>query len=639
MRRAAKDSAKSQRQITRRALFLGASQLAFVGALGARMQYLQLDQADQYRLLADENRINIRLLPPARGLIYDRNGTPLATNKPVYRITIVRDDAGNLDDVVARLTALAPIDPEELAQALDELKRRSPFVPVTIADNVTWDDIAKVAVNAPALPGVTPEVGLTRDYPLDSDFAHIVGYVGSVNEADLNRVDDRDPLLQIPRFHIGKIGVEAKLEKALRGTAGTKRIEVNAVGRVMRELGREEGVAGANLQLTIDSPLQNYVQARLKGESAAAVVMDTTTGDLLAIGSTPAFDPNKFVNGISQADYAALLEDKYRPLPNKAMQGIYPPGSTFKMITALAALEAGVVTSEDTVKCKGHVEVGGRKFHCWKRSGHGNMNLQDSLKNSCDVYYYEMAQRVGIEKISAMAKRFGYGTKFDIPMSSVAKGLAPTKAWKRENRGADWVIGDSLNASIGQGFVLSSPMQLALMTARIATGKMVMPRLIKSINGIEVPLEGGEDIGLNENHLRLVRKGMFSVVNGNGGTARSSRILGDAYLMAGKTGTSQVGNKVVRNSDVEWEKRDHALFVSFAPYDNPRIAVSVIVEHGGGGSKVAAPIARDIVLQALYGGLPPLSAYPKTDRWRIQKEQRALELRDPNASRDESDQA
>ena len=309
------------------------------------------------------------------------------------------------------------------------------------------------------------------------------------------------------------------------------------------------------------------------------------------------------------------------------------------MITALAALEAGVVTSQDTVKCKGFVEVGGRKFHCWKRGGHGNMNLHNSLKNSCDVFYYEMAQRAGVEKISAMAKRFGFGTKFDIPMSSVAKGLAPTKAWKLENRGAEWVIGDSLNASIGQGFVLSSPMQQALMAARIATGRAVVPRLIKSIGGVDTPVEAGEDLGLNENNLRLVRKGMFAVSNVKGGTAYRSRILGDEYRMAGKTGTSQVGNKVVRNNDVPWEKRDHALFVSFAPYDNPRIAVSVVVEHGGGGSKAAAPIARDIVLQALYGGLPPLSAYPKNDRWRIQKEQRELPLRDPSAPVDGSDQA
>ncbi|HHI70530.1 MAG TPA: penicillin-binding protein 2, partial [Rhodobacteraceae bacterium] len=386
MRRSPRDSAESQRTITRRAMFLGASQLAFVGVLGARMQYLQVDQADQFRLLADENRINIRLLPPARGLIYDRNGKPLAINKQVYRITIVREDAGDVDQVVNRLRALVPLDPDELEKALEELKKRSPFVPVTIADRLSWQDIAKVGVNAPALPGITPEVGLTRHYPLAEDFAHIVGYVGAVNEADLQRLDDRDPLLQIPRFQIGKVGVEAKMERKLRGKAGIKRIEVNAVGRVMRELGREEGEPGANLQLTVDADLQNYVQARLEGESAAAVVIDTATGDLLAIGSTPAFDPNKFVGGISQADYSALLNDKYRPLPNKAVQGVYPPASTFKIISALAALEAGVVTPEETVKCKGFIEVGGRRFHCWKRAGHGNVNLHNSLKKSCDVY-------------------------------------------------------------------------------------------------------------------------------------------------------------------------------------------------------------------------------------------------------------
>ncbi|WP_457650985.1 penicillin-binding protein 2 [Profundibacter sp.] len=639
MRRNPKDTIESQRRITRRALFLGASQLAFVGVLAARMRYLQVDQADQYRLLADENRINIRLLPPARGLIYDRNGVPLAVNKPLYRITIVREDAGDVNNVVARLNALVALDPEEIKRALDEMKRRSPFVPVTLAERLTWEDIAEVAVNAPALPGVTPEVGLSRAYPLADDFAHIVGYVGAVNEADLNRSNDRDPLLQIPRFQIGKVGVEAKLEKSLRGKAGTKRIEVNSIGRVMRELGREEGEPGANLQLTVDSALQNYVQARLEGESAAAVVMDVKTGDLLAIGSTPAFDPNKFVNGISQADYSALLNDKYRPLPNKAIQGIYPPGSTFKMITALAALEAGVLTSEETVKCNGFVEVGGRRFHCWKRSGHGNVNLKDSLKKSCDVFYYEIAQRTGIEKISEMARKFGFGTKFDIPMSSVAKGLAPTKSWKLEHRGAEWVIGDSLNASIGQGFVLSSPMQQALMTARLATGRAVMPRLIKSVNGAETPIHGGEPLGINENHLRLMRKAMYAVVNETGGTAFRSRILPENMRMAGKTGTSQVGNTVVRNQDVPWEKRDHALFVSFAPFDNPRIAVSVVVEHGGGGSKAAAPIARDITLQALYGGLPPLDAYPEQERWRIRSEQKELNLRDPETFRESKDQA
>jgi penicillin-binding protein 2 len=639
MKPGGRDKGESRRRISRRALFLGASQLAFIGALGVRMQYLQVDQSDQFRLLADENRINIRLIAPARGLIYDRNGIALATNKPVYRISIVREDAGDVDLVVKRLKALIPLEPDKLERALALMKRRSAFVPVTIASDLTWEDIAKVAVNTPALPGINPELGLRRTYPMADDFAHIVGYVGAVSEAHLSRPDDRDPLLRLPHFKIGKIGVEARLDRPLRGKAGIKQIEVNAIGRVMRELGRDEASSGANIQLTVDSGLQNYVQARLAGESAAAVIMDMHSGDLLAIGSAPAFDPNLFVNGISQADYSALLENKYRPLPSKAVQGMYPPGSTFKMITVLAALKAEVITPKETVKCVGHVEVSGRRFHCWKRSGHGNVDLIESLKKSCDIYYYELAQRTGIENIAAMARRFGLGTRFDIPMSSPARGLVPTKAWKLKNRGVGWMIGDSLNSSIGQGFMLASPLQLAVMTARLATGNAVIPRLVKSIDSQEQPVEQSDSLGINENHLRLIRQAMFETSNDRRGTAYSSRILGAEHLMASKTGTSQVGNTVVDNSQVEWERRDHALFVCYAPFDNPRYAVSVVVEHGGSGSKAAAPIGRDILLQALFSGLPPLSAYPKRDRARIKREQNALNLRSPKTGKLRDDQA
>ncbi len=631
MKHQPKDIAKGHRLLTRRGFVLGSVQLGLVGVLASRMRFMQVEQADQFRLLADENRINVRLIPPARGLIYDRNGLPIATNKQTYRISIVREDAGDVAEVIARVAALVRLDPGDVERALKEIKRRSAFVPVTLADNLSWNDIAEIAVNAPALPGITPEVGLTRQYPLTEDYAHIIGYVGPVSDYDLKRLNDPDPLLQIPKFQIGKSGAEAKLEKALRGKAGTKRIEVNSIGRIMRELGRQEGQAGANIQLTINSQLQNYVQARLAGESAAAVVIDTETGDLVAIGSTPSFDPNKFVTGISYDDYNDLLENKYRPLANKAVQGTYPPASTFKTITALAALNEGVIDARETVRCKGYIEVGNRKFHCWKRSGHGNINLINSLKSSCDVYYYEMAQRTGIEKIAEMAKKFGLGTKYPIPMSAVARGLMPNKAWKLKNRGQEWVVGDSLNASIGQGFVHASPLQMAVMTARIATGRAVTPRLVKSVNGVEQPSGAGEKLDVNENHLRLVRKGMFAVVNKSGGTARRSRIVTDEYRMAGKTGTAQVSNSRVKNRDVVWEKRDHAIFICFAPYDNPRYAVSVVVEHGGGGSKAAAPIARDIILQALYDGLPPLSAYPKSDRPRIRKAQEKLPLKDFSA--------
>ncbi len=647
MRRATKDTEESQRRISRRALLLGVSQLGFAGVLAARMRYLQVDEADQFRLLADENRINIRLLPPVRGLIYDRNGVPLAVNEQNYRVTIVKEDAGDVDAVIERLSKLISFDPEELEKSRKEIDERSPFVPVTLADRLSWKQVAEVAVNAPALPGVTPEVGLTRYYPWDTDFAHIVGYVGPVSDYDLKRLEDPDPVLQIPRFQIGKSGIEAKLEKSLRGKAGIKRIEVNAIGRVIRELDRKESTPGANIQVTIDSALQNYVQERLKGESAAAVVIDTQTGDLLAVGSSPAFDPNKFVTGISVPDYKALLDNERRPLANKAVQGTYPPGSTFKMVTALAALEAGVVTPEETVLCKGFIEVGGRRFHCWKRAGHGQMDLHNSIRQSCDVYYYEMAQRAGIEKITAMANRLGLGQHFPIPMSAVAEGLTPTKDWKRRKKGADWVIGDSLNSAIGQGFVLASPLQLAVMSARLASGRSVTPRLIKSMNGQETPLGAGEPLGLNENHLRQIRKAMFDVSNSKRGTAFRARIVEDGFRLAGKTGTSQVRNitkaerarGVIRNRDLPWKRRDHALFVSFAPFDNPRIAVSVVVEHGGGGSTVAAPIARDIVLRTLYGKLPPLEAYPKKDRWRIRQEQEKLSLRDPAKPSEGQDRA
>ncbi|PIE13459.1 MAG: penicillin-binding protein 2 [Rhodobacterales bacterium] len=639
MRRSARDTATSQRRITRRGLIVAGVQAGVMGMLALRMRQLQVEEADQFRFLAEENRIKFRLIPPARGQVFDRTGRILAENVPSYRITMTREGAGgDPEQVIARLARVIPLDPELIADALEQMKRRRGDTPITVADRVTWADLSRVAVNAPALPGVTPEVGLSRRYPLGADFAHVLGYVGPVSDYDLSRIEDPDPLLRLPRFQIGKVGVEAKSEDTLRGKAGIERVEVNAAGRVMRELDRSEGKPGANLQLTIDHKLQNYVQARLGEESASAVVMDVQTGDLVAIASAPTFDPNLFVNGISVADYKALTENDHRPLASKSVQGLYPPGSTFKMITALAALEAGEVTTEDTFHCKGHLEVADGKFHCWKRAGHGNVDFLKSLRESCDVYYYELALKVGIERISAMAKRFGLGVKHDVPMSAVARGLAPTKAWKVEAKGKDWVIGDSVNASIGQGFVLSSPLQLAVMTARLATGHAVSPRLVKSVNGVEQPSGMGAPLGLNENHLRAVRKAMFSVCNSNRGTAFSSRILTKGYQMAGKTGTSQVrritaaerARGVTRNEDLPWERRDHALFVDFAPYDNPKYAVSVVVEHGGGGSKTAAPIARDITLQALYGDDPPLGAYPPRDRGRIGAQQRRLrKLRPP----------
>ncbi|MCX7890044.1 MAG: penicillin-binding protein 2 [Rhodobacteraceae bacterium] len=635
-RRTVRDNGEAARKVGRRGVMLGLLMGSVSIGLAMRMRYMQIEQADQFRLLADENSIKIRLIPPARGLILDREGVLVAGNEQNYRVTITREDAGDVREVLGRLARLIPLTPEDIEETLAETARRSPTVPITVADRLAWEDFARVSVNAPALPGVTTEVGLSRIYPLPEDFAHVLGYVGPVSDYDLAKLDKPDPLLQIPRFQIGKLGVEAKLEDELRGKAGERRIEVNSTGRVMREIGRREGEPGATLVLTIDHRLQNFARARLGTESAAAVVIDVSNGDIVAINSSPSFDPNLFVRGISSADYAALTEHDHRPLADKTVQGAYPPGSVFKIVTGLAALEAGVIGPGDKVRCPGFVELGDRKFHCWKRSGHGSVGFSQSLEQSCDVFYYELAQRTGIDRIAEMARRLGIGVRHDLPMSAISEGLAPDKAWKLAKYGKDWLIGDTLNAAIGQGYVLASPLQIAVMTARVATGMAVKPRLIRSVGGVEVPAPVPEPLGISETSLAQVRKGLFAVVNGAAGTAKASRIDDETMLMAGKTGTSQVRNisaaerasGVVSNDNLPWNRRDHALFVCYAPYEAPRYAVAVVVEHGGGGSLAAAPIARDILLFALHGGLPPLSAYPASQRSRIEAELGALQLLD-----------
>ena len=616
---------------TRRGLLVGGLQLGFCGLLAWRMHHLQVEKADSFRLIADENRINVRLIPNQRGEIYDRNGVKLAGNEASYKITMVAEDAGDISLILERLSKIIKLSPEAINRSKAELDRSAKFLPVTIVDRLERDDIAKIAVNAPMLPGINPEIGFSRTYPLGEIFAHVVGYVGPVSSRDLELREDSDPLLRIPRFQIGKVGIERELETTLRGKAGIKRVEVNALGRVMREIERKEGSKGANLKLTLDTNLQAYVRARLGTESASVVVLDCKSGEILAICSSPAYDPNKFVRGISFNDYGILRDDNHRPLASKTVQDAYPPGSTFKMVTVLAALEAGIIDHREKIRCNGHVEVSSRKFHCWKRDGHGNVDLVKSLRESCDVYYYELAQRVGIEKIAEVARVLGLGKSFNIEMSAVTSGIVPDKLWKRNARSREWVVGDTVNSSIGQGYVLSSPLQLAVMMARIATGNEILPKLIKSINGFESDAVPGE-LSLNKNNLKLIRKALFEVTNDKRGTAYHSRVLDKKSKIIGKSGTSQVRNistvertlGVLENKDLPWDQRDHALFVNYAPYDDPKIAVSVVVEHGGSGSTVAAPIARDITLQAIYKGTPPITAYPVEDRARIYNQQRDL---------------
>ncbi|MPZ08946.1 MAG: penicillin-binding protein 2 [Kiloniellaceae bacterium] len=597
-----------QRSFSRRALLLGGAQSLLLAGLAGRMYYLQVIEADRYKTLAEDNRINLRLLPPPRGRIVDRFGLPLASNRQNFRVVLVREHAGDVEMVLKALSQIIDLDDHDYKRVLREVSRKRGFVPVTVRENLTWDEVSRVEVNGPELPGVTIEMGQIRDYPFADSMAHVLGYVAAVAERDLTG----EPLLELPGFRIGKNGIEQKYDLALRGSAGTSQIEVNAYGRVIRELSRDEGKRGDELVLTIDGGLQTFTHQRLMAEqSAAAVVMDVENGDVLAMASVPSFDPNAFNIGLTVKQWNDLLNDQLHPLTNKALAGLYAPGSTFKMVVALAALKSGI-RSDHKVFCPGHMTLGRSRFHCWKRHGHGWVDMHDAIKHSCDVYFYDVSRKVGVDNIAAMANHFGLGQEVGIDLFGERAGVVPTRDWKLANVGESWQGGETLITAIGQGFVLTTPLQLATMTARLAGGRQVIPRLSRGVRAGAGPTEAGGvappdfpplDVPLE--HLRVVRDGMDAVSNHPRGTAYRARIEEEGLELAGKTGTAQVRRismaeraaGVTKNEQLPWRRRDHALFVSFAPVHKPRYCCAVVVEHGGGGSAVAAPIARDILLE------------------------------------------
>lgn len=584
---------------TRRALMLGGMKAALFAALGARMYYLQVIEGDQYRMLADENRINLALLAPPRGRILDRRGVPVATNRQNFRVLIVPEQTKSVEETLDRLNRIVPVSDLTRARVLRDVSRKRRFVPISVVDNLTWEEFARINVRSPDLPGIQLDVGQTRDYPLGVYLGHTVGYVGPVSEKDL-KDGDGDPLLELPGFRTGRRGLERSFEGTLRGAAGNQRVEVNAFGRVIRELSRTEGRPGSDIQLTIDARLQRIATQALRPESGAAVVMDIHNGDVLALASTPGFDPNAFNVGIGNSEWQRLLRNSRKPLTDKTIAGRYPPGSTFKMVVALAAMEANVAGAAHRVFCNGRYVLGNHTFHCWKRWGHGWMDLNDALAQSCDVYFYDIARRVGVEKIAVMAERLGLGQTLLAELPGESAGLVPNPAWKEGAIGEAWQGGETLILGIGQGYLLATPLQLATMTARLANGeRAVSPRLVfRDGPDVEAP-----PLGLSKDALRHVRQGMIDVVNGKRGTARAHRITQEGWEMAGKTGTSQVRritraereSGVLKNEDIEWRSRDHALFVAYAPVEKPRYALSVVVEHGGSGSAAAAPVARTIM--------------------------------------------
>ena len=596
---------KRFRTVTRRAFLLGAVQTAAFGVLAARMYQLQVSEADRYATLAEDNRVSPRLIPPERGVVVDRFGVPLAVNRQTYRIVVVPEQAGNLDRILTAINELVSIPEHEWNRVMRTARRMRGFMPLPVIEDLSWEEIARVAVHAPDLPGVQIEVVPRRIYPESATMAHLVGYVGAVAEDDLTG----DPLLSMPGFKIGKAGMEKTHELPLRGKAGLSEVEVNAVGRVIRELRRTEGRPGRELMLTVDTELQKLALDRFGAETGAAVVMDVHTGEILAMASRPTFDPNPFPRGIGGAEWRRLTTHPHAPLTNKAIAGHYAPGSTFKMVTAMAAMEAGI-KPHTTVSCSGSISLGDSRFHCWRRGGHGTLNMTDALVQSCDVYFYEMAGRIGIDKLAVMGRRLGVGVRLGIDLPSERDGLMPTQAWKRGATGKPWVKGETLIAGIGQGYVLATPLQLAVMTARLVNGgravKPVLTRALGSEGRLVAAAPGqAPSLGLSVEALGVVNRGMAGVVNGARGTARAARIETPGMEMGGKTGTAQVRRitmaerrtGVRKNADLERESRDHALFVGYAPVTAPRYVVSVIVEHGGGGSAVAAPIARDILIE------------------------------------------
>ena len=592
----------------RRAVMLASGKAVLLSALVGRMYYLQVIEADRYRTLADENRINLRLLAPPRGRVIDRFGTPLADNQQNYRVLLISENIRDLEYTLNMLNQIMPIDPSERKRIIREVKRNRSFVPVTVRKNLEWHEVARIEVNAPDLPGIFIDVGQSRNYLYGEELAHILGYVAAVSPGQTKD----DPLLELPGFRVGKAGVEKVHDLALRGSGGSSQVEVNAFGRVIRELNRQDGQPGAEIALTIDLGLQRMVSERMAGQSAAAVVIDVRTGDVLAMASTPGYDPNAFNRGLKSSEWSELVSNPMAPLTNKTIAGRYSPGSTFKMVVLLAALEKGVITPSSKVFCSGVTELGDAKFHCWRKNGHGLVDAKDAITQSCDVYFYEIARRTGIDRIAAMSKRLGLGEKSGIDLPGEKAGLVPTKKWKRGALDAPWHQGETLIAGIGQGYMLVTPLQLAVMTARLANGGFATtPRLTKAIGRNEqgkiVASEPEfKSMGIQEQHLKLITEAMSDVVNSPFGTAFRSRIETQDQEMAGKTGTVQVRRiskverekGVVKNKDLPWKERDHALFVGFAPVHDPRYAVSVVVEHGGGGSSVAAPIARDILAEA-----------------------------------------
>ena len=571
---------------SRRAFVLGALQSGVAVLLAGRMGYIAIAQNERYRGLAESNRVQTRLIPPRRGWIIDRHGRPMAIHRADIRVDLIPDFIEDKEKLIAELTRLLGLPPEEVQRIRADLEHGQGFQPVPVAEHLTEQQYYSVKVHEPDLPGVSVLEGYSRSYPAGAAVGHLLGYVGTPNRRDYE-AENRNALLITPGFKVGKEGLEKVMEQRLRGRPGAARVEVTARGRLVRQLQTLPDVSGGSLRTTIDAGLQEFAARRLGEESGSCVILDCNNGDILALASMPAYDPNSFSDGISHSEWSMMREDERHPLINKTLNALYPPGSTFKPAVAMALMEAGV-DPEERVSCGGGYTLGNRRYGCL--GVHGPMNLHRAIARSCNTYFYTMGRRIGIERFSAMARRLGLGQRYDLPVVSQSYGTIPDPAWKQRRYRQDWTQADTLNTAIGQGYVILNPLQLAVMAARVASGRDVQPRLVLDRYPAAQPLP------FAATSFEAVRSGMAEVVNGNG-TAGASRLPLDGIQMAGKTGTAQVRNIGADRgrAGAAWRYRDHGLFIFFAPVVQPRYAGAVVIEHGLGGARAAAPVACDVI--------------------------------------------
>jgi penicillin-binding protein 2 len=574
---------------SRRAVFMGGVQAAIGLTVAARMSYIAVADNEKYELLAESNRVNLTIIPPRRGWFVDRYGKPIATNRADFRVDIIPDRLVQKDETVRTLAELLTLSTDDVDRIHRELKNAQGFQPVQVAAGLDYERFAAVSVRLPDLPGVSPRQGYSRFYPSGAAVGHLIGYVGTVSAEEYQK--SKKPLLITPGFKVGKDGLEKTLEDRLQGEPGAKRTEVTARGKIIRDLATRPDIAGKPVQLTIDIDLHNYAARRLGLESGSVVVFDCLTGDILTMASMPCYDPNSFSDGIGRVEWKMLNSDDHIPMLNKALQGLYPPGSTLKPVAGLAMLRQGI-DPDETVVCNGGYRLGNRVFKCLER--HGAVNMRTAIMKSCNTYFYAMGRRIGYDKIAPVGRELGLGQEFSLPFPSQRYGTVPDSAWKMRKYDQKWTESDTLNAVIGQGYIIASPFQLAVMAARISSGLHVQPEILLKKRAAPKPLSFPTE------HLDVVRDGMNLVVNG-AGTAVRSKLQLENITMAGKTGTAQVRRiaGAQRGQSGAWKYRDHGLFVCFAPVAAPRYAASVVIEHGMGGARAAAPIAKD-VLTFLY---------------------------------------